>query len=335
MSAITLPIEVIEKFWSLVEKTDYCWNWLGRTSNGSYPLFKVKTKTYTARQTSLTIAGKSEGKDSQPYLCKNVLCVNPDHLSYTPSTEERFWSFVNKTDTCWLWTGHIAKKGYPKFCLSWKPYVIATAHHYSYELQNGPVKSYERIRHTCGNGACVNPAHLHIPTTEELFWEKVQKLDEANGGCWIWTAAHDKNGYGLFSPSKTIGQMRATHYSWQLYIGRAVPNCLMICHYCDHPACVNPHHLWLGTNADNMQDMAKKGRASQGEDHPKNKLTVEDVIFIRNSPLGLSELGRQLGVSPNTILCIRRGTIWKSVPLSPTETDPLLGAMNAEPKALG
>ena len=95
----------------------------------------------------------------------------------------------------------------------------------------------------------------------ERFWEKV----DMSGDCWLWTGARDKQGRGKFRGGrKTEGTARtvlAPRVAYELERGPAGD--LFVLHTCDNPTCCRPAHLFLGTQAENMADMAAKGRASR------------------------------------------------------------------------
>lgn len=116
---------------------------------------------------------------------------------------------------------------------------------------------------------------------EERFHEKYEIVEP--GGCWVWMAGTSSTGYGLVHTGSRME--RAHRMSWELHNG-PIPEgkgyhgtCVL--HRCDVPSCVNPNHLFLGSQAENMADMNAKGRVSRGEAHGHAKLTETDVLDIR------------------------------------------------------
>lgn len=82
---------------------------------------------------------------------------------------------------------------------------------------------------------------------------------DTNGGCWLWTGSVRRHGYGAVRHGRTPAS--AHRVAYELSNGVALTADQHVLHKCDVPACINPHHLILGTRADNMADMAAKGRA--------------------------------------------------------------------------
>ncbi len=153
---------------------------------------------------------------------------------------------------------------------------------------------------------------LLSPDDTARLWSKVEKTD----GCWLWTAGRTGDGYGRFwIPS--VGETAAHRAAW-LATGNEIPPGLFVLHRCDNPPCVNPAHLFVGTNTDNMRDMKRKGRGSSrvGERHHLAKLNEEKVIAIRAlraSGLLLRELAGRFNVKQRTIKAVCSGQTWSHV----------------------
>jgi hypothetical protein len=148
-------------------------------------------------------------------------------------------------------------------------------------------------------------------TTDERFDSKW--VPEPNSGCYLWTAARDRRGYGYFTVAGRLG--RAHRYAYQR-AGGCIPDGMCVCHSCDTPECVNPDHLWLGTVAENNSDKQRKGRAMRGQGHERAKLTEKQVIKIRErcaSGEMQKQIASEYGVLPTTInnIVVRRS--WRHI----------------------
>jgi len=80
--------------------------------------------------------------------------------------------------------------------------------------------------------------------------------------CWLWKSSASRNDYGRIKDG-TRG-IKAHRYSYETFVDK-IPKGLFVCHKCDNPPCINPKHLFLGTNADNIRDSAAKGRLANSK----------------------------------------------------------------------
>jgi hypothetical protein len=147
---------------------------------------------------------------------------------------------------------------------------------------------------------------------EKRFWEKVNR--KSKNECWEWRGSKLNSGYGKMRDSNKR-QRPATHISWFIH-HRKWPTKLM-CHTCDNPKCVNPHHLFEGNYKDNSIDCVGKDRHTRGSRQSFAILTEKDVEEIKKEYTGehgdCTRLGKKYNVTYSTISKIMRGLQWKHV----------------------
>ena len=148
---------------------------------------------------------------------------------------------------------------------------------------------------------------------QKIFHQKYQKSE----GCWLWTAAKNRQGYGIFGIGKKT--YLAHRVSFEIH-HRLDPGNFLVCHRCHNPSCVNPDHLYLGTHQDNFEDSrevilaARSQVPMQGENHPGAKLTWNDVAQIRELlAMGVKQvdIARKFNVTPTNIGAIKKGKSWR------------------------
>ena len=135
-----------------------------------------------------------------------------------------------------------------------------------------------------------------------------------NKDCLEWIYGRACFGYGIV---QSEGRSQVAHrVSYKKYVGK-IGKGLFVLHRCDNPPCINPKHLFLGTNMDNMQDKMRKGRLRVlfGENHPMAKVKNVDIIKMRkdyaNAKFTLEELARIYKLSPLTVRDIIKRKRWK------------------------
>lgn len=180
----------------------------------------------------------------------------------------------------------------------------------------------EQARAASKKGLLVRWSLPSRPTLEERFWSKVDK----SGGieaCWWWTSTRNEDGYGHFGIGKKCE--KAHRVAWWL-VNSPIPEGMQVLHRCDSPSCVNPKHLFLGYNSDNVADKVAKGRQAkgdaialklQGEKGGRAKLTEPIVLAIRKewrskrTPQDM--LARRYGVTQSLISHIVRRKTWTHI----------------------
>ena len=151
----------------------------------------------------------------------------------------------------------------------------------------------------------------------DRFWSKVDV--KGPNDCWEWTTTLYVDGYGQFMINKT--SRRAHRISYQL-ANNTIPNKMVVMHTCDNRKCVNPSHLKLGTQKDNIHDMMNKGRKPkihrQGTLNGRAVLDENAIKFIRQHGIkgrggNVAELANKFNISSTQILGIISNKFWKHV----------------------
>ena len=149
-------------------------------------------------------------------------------------------------------------------------------------------------------------ARPRIPIAQKLEQYSI-KIPES--GCWIWIGSINNHGYGrlTFGADRVIGAHRA---SYEHKYGD-IPDHMFALHHCDVKCCVNPDHIFLGTQQENMADKVCKNRQANGVKHGMSKLTEEQAREAKFGNSKPTELAKKFNCSATIIRQIRGGMYWK------------------------
>lgn len=154
-------------------------------------------------------------------------------------------------------------------------------------------------------------ARNRVPAILRFFANVPDELDE--NGCLLWLGGRMGGGYGqIWAHGRTYAAHR---FAYEQFVG-PIPRGMNVCHRCDNPACVNPGHLWLGTQKENLADAFAKGRRrfAAGEKAARAKLTAEDVRSIRlqvREGRRQDALAKEFGVTGGCISHVVTGRTWR------------------------
>lgn len=144
----------------------------------------------------------------------------------------------------------------------------------------------------------------------DRFYKYIKKNEQTE--CWEWIGANTRR-YGIFWDGKRYGG--AHRISYKYFVGE-IKNKLQVCHSCDNSLCVNPKHLFLGTQSDNIKDCVSKGRLNRterarGEKSGRAVLSEELAMYVLKSNKQTIELSKEIGISFSTLSSLRTGRSWK------------------------
>jgi len=154
----------------------------------------------------------------------------------------------------------------------------------------------------------------HYTETEyaAAFWRKV-RMDGHPRGCWEWTASKNEHGYGRVHRGGVF--FKAHRESLRMF-GVMVPHEQLVLHECDNPSCVNPSHLTLGSQLDNMKSCRERGRSNRGERNGMAYLTEDQVREIRrrfSGGDGQASIAASMGLGRSAVLKVCKNVRWRHV----------------------
>lgn len=283
-SAKQTKLAILKYFNDRIEKKENsCWIWTGsKKDSGGIAIFRGK-KYVASRMSWLLYRADELPKGCLMHLCKNNLCVNPEHLIFGATKVKSVCLNCGETYKVFH---YYAKKS--KFCS------LRCRSSYGGKL----VHQLIRDKWILGGEDGYKKA---------LKIKLLENIDRKESGCWEWKKRKNWGGYGRLSFRGK--QLIASRASWMAYNGN-IELGKNVLHKYDNPLCVNPEHLFLGSHLDNARDKIKKNRGH------KNSLTVEKVSMIKKliqRGIPMSRLATDYGVCVGTIKCIKYGKTWKDV----------------------
>ena len=199
------------------------------------------------------------------------------------------WTVIKKTDE------RKFQKGKPRIVIWECLCECGTIRNVSYSI----LKNIKKPR-SCGCSRKIR--------SKEIFESNYEKTE----GCWIWNGVISTHGYGK------IGKNGLAHRKSYEYVYGKIPKGLQVCHKCDNRTCVNPAHLFLGTNADNLKDMTDKGRRARGSKIANSILDEQKVLEIRKKRLSgweYQQIADEYKISWYLVRSVCKNRQWKHVPL--------------------
>ncbi len=264
-----------------------CWLWTGAVLVSGHPYISIdadgKKSNAFAAQISFEIKnGKPDERIKLGRTCNNLLCVNPDHI-FKIQNKKKLGDYQS-----------------PNLC-------IVENCERSRMHKDSKLCNFHHIRFLRGEELIATPKKIrHEGTLEERFHQKYT-VDETTG-CWLWNAGKQSDSYGTIQNGRQ--NLLAHRVSYQIHYGD-IPDGLCVCHVCDIRNCVNPEHLFLGTDQDNADDKMEKGRHRLCSIQDLTPMAIADIRI--NKELKKMELARKYSVSLDMVNAIRKGVVGKYI----------------------
>ena len=150
------------------------------------------------------------------------------------------------------------------------------------------------------------PGAHHAPAIENIL----RRGDDPTL-CWEWPKFKDKEGYGR---TKLNGKTSIAHRAAWIIANGPIPSGASVLHKCDNPSCVNPNHLFLGTQKENIADCIAKNRFPKGERNGWAKINERVAADIRAASGTQVEIAAAFGISQSLVSAVRRGDKWRAAP---------------------